>query len=76
MKQAIKLDVRIDIEDDVIKVRVCSGYLPVHLPYLVAIQNSVRQLSREQFKELFDSKDRVVSVEDKQEQLPPNSMGD
>jgi len=66
MKQCIKLDMRIDLEDDTVKVSINSAYAPVHAPYLQALQSTARQLAREQFKELFDSdtKIRVVNEVD------------
>lgn len=66
MKQCIKLDVRIDLEDETVKVSINSAYAPVHAPYLQALQATARQLARDQFKELFDSdtKIRTVNEED------------
>lgn len=64
MKQCMKLDVRIDLEDGTVKVAINSAYLPIHKGYLDAVAASARQLAHEQYAELFDSKNKVKSVID------------
>ena len=64
MKQCIKLDVRIDLEDGNAKVSVDSAYAPVDSQFMRVLQSLIRSISKTFFSQLMDSKNKVSTLKE------------
>lgn len=66
MKQCIKLDLRIDLEDGSTKVTLDSAYAPVDTQFMRVLQAGIRAIAKVFYTQLFESKTKVSTVKEEE----------
>ena len=64
MKQCIKLDLRIDLENGKAKVSLNSAYAPVDSQFMSVLQGVIRAIANVFYTQLFESKTKVSDIKE------------